>query len=111
MMVSTNQLADFKKTEGLENARDLKAIANWIKIKKSDEVTAILRLAGIGAVMALDGKEVYEKTNIQAKNAFLKTSKGILVKGFPFELVETPMTIWGESPKVGEHTSQFLKAV
>jgi len=108
VMVSANQLVDFQKIESLENTTDISRIAAWIKTKSSDELGAFFHPADIGVATALDGQEVYEKTNIQAKNAFLKTPKGILVKGFPFELVHTPMTIWGESPEVGEHTSQFL---
>ena len=40
--------------------------------------------------------------------AFLRSPNGDLVKGFPFQLKRTPMTIYGNSPLVGEHTRDYV---
>ena len=48
-----------------------------------------------------------DPTNTNA-SIFAKSPNGALVKGFPFQLVSQPMTIWGDAPGVGEHTDEIL---
>ena len=63
---------------------------------------------GVSACVAWAGSDMY-RANIEAGNDVFATSpNGDLVKGFPFQLLNTPLSIYRDSPMVGEHTEQIL---
>ena len=68
----------------------------------------MLTARGVAACVAWSGSDMY-RANIEAGNDVFATSpNGDLVKGFPFQLLRTPLSIYGDSPLVGEHTEQIL---
>ena len=80
----------------------------WTSKLSADEVVEKSRRAGVVAAKALYGSEMYAHPTIEKEGVFCKRPDGTLVKGFPFQFLKSPMTIWGNAPKVGEHTDLFV---
>ena len=57
-----------------------------------------------------NGAEMFEALGETKGPTFLKSPSGDLVKGFPFQFANSPMTIYSESPSVGEHNGHYFKA-
>jgi len=55
------------------------------------------------------GRDIYHHEAFASAQIIDTSPDGAIVKGFPFQLVSTPMTIWGNSPTVGEHTQKYFK--
>jgi len=104
--VSISSLSHLQKIPELEQAKSVSDLEQWCHTKTTTEIENELRSVSCGAATVANGEEVYE--NIKEQVAFAKTPNGILVKGFPFQLRDTPMSIWGESPELGEHTQKFI---
>jgi crotonobetainyl-CoA:carnitine CoA-transferase CaiB-like acyl-CoA transferase len=63
----------------------------------------------IGAVVARSGKELLDAPAARAADTFMYSPNGALVKGFPFQLIQSPMRIHSNAPTVGEHTHSIIK--
>ena len=55
-----------------------------------------------------NGAEMFEALGETEGPTFLKSPSGDLVKGFPFQFANSPMTINSNSPSVGEHNEHYL---
>ncbi len=88
---------------------DLSAeIPRWLANLESADAIAKLRASGVAAFKANTGAEAAEEPAIQSGTAFAETGSGAMVKGFPFQFEATPLTIYEESPRMGEHTEHIL---
>jgi len=108
IMITVDSIDKLNMVPELSEPTDLDKLKEWVKSRSSSEIESLLHPLGIGAATTFNGKDVYEKTKVVKHQAFLKTESGPLVKGFPFQLTKTPLKIWGEAPKVGEHTDKFI---
>ena len=91
---------------------DLEArVGEWLATNDSVAATRMLRELGIAAFKANTGAEAAEEASIKSGQAFAKTPSGHMVKGFPFQFQKSPMTIYEESPAMGEQTEQILAAL
>ncbi len=68
-----------------------------------------LRSMGVSACRVNAGSEMLE--HFKRSYQFARSPNGDLVKGFPFQFLNTPMKINLDSPEVGEHTEQFVEGV
>lgn len=90
------------------SAPSVTALAEWTAIRSADEVVTEFREYNLGAAKVLYGSEMYTHPVIREQGVFQKSPTGKLVKGFPFNFRNAQMTIWGDAPKVGEHSDKFL---
>ena len=75
---------------------------------KATDCIEMLTTRGMSVCVARSGSDMY-RANVTAGNDVFATSpNGDLVKGFPFQLLKTPLSIYRDSPLVGEHTEQIL---
>ena len=84
------------------------ALGSWLAERTAAAASEALRPLGIAANKANTGAEAAADPSIRDSAAFARTPAGAMVKGFPFRLLNTPLHIRGESPKMGEHTDQVL---
>ncbi len=84
------------------------AVAGWVKERSAEEVITQLQDAGIGAAVVRHGSDMYRHFDSTGSFVFSHSPNGDLVKGFPFQLRASPMTIRTDSPDVGEHTADFV---
>jgi crotonobetainyl-CoA:carnitine CoA-transferase CaiB-like acyl-CoA transferase len=89
----------------LKNAVSLK---DWTAQRTAEEVVAAFQGNGRAATKVLFGSEMYTHPVIRENGVFAKSPGGTLVKGFPFQFQNSTMSIWGDAPKVGEHTDKYL---
>ena len=85
------------------------SLPRWLKRRASAEAVAQLRPLGVAAFKANTGAEAAEEATIRLGTAFAETSSGAMVKGFPFQFEGKPLTIYEESPRMGEHTERILR--
>jgi crotonobetainyl-CoA:carnitine CoA-transferase CaiB-like acyl-CoA transferase len=90
---------------------DEASLASWIVGREAGGAAKLLRGAGIAAYVALNGAEMFRHPAVQTGAAFAQSPGGHLVKGFPFQFVRHPMTIYAESPAIGEHTAEILSSI
>ena len=64
----------------------------------------------IGFTESRRGMRLTESQDQAGSCAYLRSPNGARVKGFPFQFLNHPMSIWGDSPKVGEHTVEILSS-
>lgn len=92
------------------DAEDLEVgLAVWLGQRSAAEAIAILRPLGISVFRANSGAEAAEERAIQSGAAFATTPTGKMVKGFPFQFDSNPLTIYEESPSMGEQTEHLLE--
>ncbi len=84
------------------------ALAAWLSGQNVTDAEAHLLGLGIAAGRANTGSQAAEEPAIKAGIAFAETAAGAMVKGFPFQFEKTPMVIYEESPRMGEHTERIL---
>ena len=82
----------------------------WVQSQSQEDVVEIKAGSPIGIVASRGGKQLIESQKQANSCAYLKSPNGARVKGFPFQLINHPMSIWADSPRIGEHTSEFLDA-
>ena len=109
IIICRPSLSDLQQVSGLENVNKLSDLADWAKSQQAASIEKKLQDAGIAAAISLNGQEILNNKQVNIFEAFARTPKNVLFKGFPFQLKHTAMTIWGESPEVGEHTQKFVK--
>ncbi len=93
--------------DGLQSL-DQASVARWARTQPSSRAIAGFIGAGGGAALCRDGGDLLRDQSLFDRQIFGRSPDGTLVKGFPFQLLETPMAIWGDSPEVGEHTEEIL---
>ena len=96
----------FDDSEGL--LQDEGFLSERIAEMTAAECIEMMTSRGVPACVAWAGSDMY-RANIEAGNdVFASSPNGDLVKGFPFQLLNTPLSIHLDSPQVGEHTEQIL---
>ena len=83
-------------------------LVRWLSEQDAKTAASSLRTLGVVAFKANTGAEAGEEEAIKSGYAFTQTASGAMVKGFPFQFDASPMTIYEESPAMGEHTEQVL---
>ena len=99
-------LSDLLNCERADLVSELRA---WLAGKDSQSAIASLRRIGIAAFRANTGSEAAEAPSITSGEAFSNTPSGKMVKGFPFQFAHSPLSIYAESPGMGEHTDELLR--
>ncbi len=84
-------------------------LTRWLAQQDSAGAIAALRPLGIATFKANTGAEAARESAIKSGSAFAATHSGAMVKGFPFQFDASPLTIYEESPHMGEHTEHILK--
>jgi crotonobetainyl-CoA:carnitine CoA-transferase CaiB-like acyl-CoA transferase len=95
----------------LRGSADDAALARWIAERDVEIAAEALRAIGISAYPALDGAAMFQHPAVQKGATFARSPSGKLVKGFPFQFVEHPMSIYADSPAIGEHTAEVLSSL
>lgn len=100
------------KGSSLETAlgADADDLKHWALSRDAESAVSAFRSAGFGAVKALDGKDLSKDASLFASGIFGKDPDGNIVKGFPFQFSETPMSIHSSAPKIGQHNELLLKS-
>ncbi len=80
----------------------------WLKTNDTVSAIQLLREVGVATFKANTGAEAAEVESIKSGQAFATTPSGRMVKGFPFQFEKNPLTIYEESPAMGEHTERIL---
>ena len=83
-------------------------VAAWAEKQQSDDIVMAVTGAGFGAAKCLTGSEMMREPAVEDNEVFLRSPNGALVKGFPFQLQQSPMTIQYDAPSVGQHTDLIL---
>nr|MBX2881259.1 CoA transferase [Granulosicoccus sp.] len=83
-------------------------LPGWLGSVSSAAVVSDLRQLGVAAFRANSGAEASELEVIKSGNAFATTRAGKMVKGFPFQFQNNPLSIYEESPSMGEQTERIL---
>jgi crotonobetainyl-CoA:carnitine CoA-transferase CaiB-like acyl-CoA transferase len=83
-------------------------VAAWAQQETAASAVAAFINAGGGGSRVRDGRDLLVDPALRDQMIFTTGPNGALVKGFPFLLENTPMTIWGNAPEIGEHTERFL---
>jgi len=82
-------------------------VEQTIATLSAEEAVKTLASQGISAARVNVGSEML--VQFETSYQFARSPNGDLVKGFPFQFQNTPMTISLNSPEVGEHTNQFVE--
>lgn len=83
-------------------------LRDWLATQDTESACRKLRTAGVAAFAANTGSQAAQEPTILTGTAFARTAADAMVKGFPFQFVATPMRIYAESPRMGEHTDEVL---
>ena len=105
---STDEIT--KTIDGL-NGLDEHSLSTWASERDAETVVAAFLAAGGGGALSRTGFDTLADPDYRASGIFGQSPNGALVKGFPFQFTETPMTVWGNSPQVGEHTDDVLQSL
>ncbi len=88
---------------------DPSQVQAWASERTAQEAVTAFLAAGGGGIIDRGGPGIFADETLFASQIFEHSPNGALVKGFPFQLIETPMAIHGNSPKVGQHTEEFVR--
>ena len=94
---------------GCEVSRVDDELQQWLLRETVDAAVATLHSLGLAAGPANSGSAAAEEPEIKEGIAFAETASGVMVKGFPFQFEKTPLVIYEESPRMGEHTEEILR--
>lgn len=86
------------------------AIRSYIAGMKSDQAIEAIRQAGLAVAPVLDGAGVLRLEHETWSHAMQRIDDQ-MVKGFPFQIDEQPLTIDRPAPGVGAHTATILAEV
>lgn len=75
------------------------------------DAEALLRAQGGGLRKVASGQDLLDDTTLWDKQIWQKSADGAIVKGFAFQYVRQPMTIYANSPRVGEHNDEVLASL
>jgi crotonobetainyl-CoA:carnitine CoA-transferase CaiB-like acyl-CoA transferase len=76
----------------------------------AEVAVAMLATSGVKAAPVVDGRGVLAREGEAWSHALHRVDRSI-VKGFPFQIDETPLSIERDVPEVGEHTVEVLTQV
>ena len=79
----------------------------WIHMRGSEEACAELKSLGVFAQPVLNSAEAYRNCD-DRMFAMQTLGDGSLVKGFPFQFANHPMTVDRDAPGLGAHTEEVL---
>ena len=83
-------------------------LTEWASGMAAADCARTLLNVGIGAAVARSGKELPSAPAAAAAGSFSHSPDGALVKGFPFQLIQSPMRINRNAPALGEHTESVI---
>lgn len=83
-------------------------VRDWASRRSSLEAAAAFEAAGCGAIPVRLGSTLLADPTLAAAEVFQKSPSGDLVKGFPFQLRETPMRVVLDAPTVGRDNDLLL---
>ena len=72
------------------------------------EAQVLVAAQGGGLRKVASGQDLLDDKELWNKQIWMRSEDGALVKGFPFQYVNQPMTIYANSPKIGEHSDRFI---
>ncbi len=101
-----NTLADHL---GCQTSEAGEVLGAWLRTQARDAAVAALQNLGLAAGRANTGAQAAEEPKVRTGIAFAETGSGVMVKGFPFQFEKTPLVIYEESPRMGEHTEEILR--
>jgi formyl-CoA transferase len=87
------------------------SLSRFIEARDSDAAVAQLAAAGIAAAKVLDGRALHSHRGRLWSSAMHAAGDGEFVKGFPFQLVESPLAIRRDAPIVGADTAEVLSQI
>jgi crotonobetainyl-CoA:carnitine CoA-transferase CaiB-like acyl-CoA transferase len=88
--------------------KDITTLREWGKKHDAQAIESIMRESGVAAVVVKTGGELLESNLSRGSVAFVKSPQGHLVKGFPFQLENVPLSVFSDAPSIGEHNADFL---
>lgn len=107
-----DQLEDLARVLDLDRATPVEeleeALARWVSDRPLEKAQRSLLAAGIPAYPALDGAQAAESEAVRLGTSLVYAPDGSMYKGFPFQMRYEPLTVYSESPKLGEHTDEVL---
>jgi crotonobetainyl-CoA:carnitine CoA-transferase CaiB-like acyl-CoA transferase len=87
------------------------ALGTWIAAHDGAGCVRVLTEAGIAAAPALDGASLLEHRGNLWDDALIRCESGEFLKGFPFQLAETPLAVQRDAPRIGADTAEVLSRV
>jgi crotonobetainyl-CoA:carnitine CoA-transferase CaiB-like acyl-CoA transferase len=87
------------------------ALMQWIAARDATACLTALGTAGIAAAPALDGPGVLQLRDRLWGDALLRADDGAFLKGFPFQLAESPLEVRRDAPRIGADTADVLARV
>ncbi|MEM7018865.1 MAG: CoA transferase [Pseudomonadota bacterium] len=105
--IAAPTIAALEKLPGWTGS-DAAALQQWVATQTASQLIEQCRANGIGAALVHKGSDMLTHLQQAQSDAFSHSPDGQLVKGFPFQLTHTPMTIRLNSPAVGEHSAEYL---
>lgn len=95
----------------LDAAACAAGLGHWIARRSSAEGVLALRACGVAAAPVLNGAEVLRQQGALWDQALQRSPQGTLVKGFPMQFDQRPMTISREAPIIGADSEDVLRRV
>ena len=83
--------------------------ADALADKSPAEAEALCTTQGGGMRKVASGQDLLDDQALWEKQIWMRSQDGALVKGFPFQYAKRPMTIYANSPTVGENTARFIQ--
>ncbi len=105
--LTANDESVARHIEGLSSLSEADVRA-WASKHGANEAVSTFLAAGGGGASSRLGRTILDDPSLLEKSIFAHSPDGSLVKGFPFQLVRTPMTVTCDAPRVGEHTQDFV---
>ena len=86
-------------------------LGQWLAEHSCSNAVDLLRSLGLAVFPANTGTQAADEPAIRNGSAFATTAGGKMVKGFPFQFEHNPLSIYEESPQMGEHTAHILSVL
>jgi crotonobetainyl-CoA:carnitine CoA-transferase CaiB-like acyl-CoA transferase len=87
------------------------SLSRFAAARSSEAAVAKLAAAGIAAAKVLDGRALLSHRGDLWSVAMAEAADGEFVKGFPFQLLESPLAIRRDAPLVGADTAEVLMRI
>ncbi len=104
---SDNRWVAFQPTQAVSETLAQTRLEDWCKNLTAEQLIEKLKGLGVGAAVVQCGSDMYARFMADNTEIFAHSPDGAMVKGFPFQFKQHPMSIRLSSPEVGEHTQQF----
>ncbi len=86
----------------------LEQLPRWIAQMRAGAVLDTLCGIGVSCAKCSTGIELAQDLSMDTDFAFTRSPSGELVKGFPFQLAGSPMSVTRDSPGLGEHNREIV---